>query len=92
MNIYKTKTMIGAINQMEPVHSFLRDRYFPSGAGDLFPTEEVLVEYKDATGNKLAPIVLPRKGDISSHFLHHRHTRHRYRSCKSSHKRSKMRR
>ncbi len=45
--------------------SFLRDRYFPTGAGDMFPTEEVLVEYKDATGNKLAPVVLPRKGNIS---------------------------
>lgn len=65
MNIYKTKTMLAAIKQMVPVTSFLRDRYFPTGAGDMFPTEEVLVEYKDATGNKLAPVVLPRKGGIS---------------------------
>lgn len=65
MNIYKTKTMLAAIKQMIPVTSFLRDRYFPSSAGDMFPTEEVLVEYKDATGNKLAPVVLPRKGGIS---------------------------
>ena len=65
INIYTTKTMLAAVNQMKPATSFLRDRYFPSGAGDLFPTEEVLVEYKDATGNKLAPIVLPSKGDIS---------------------------
>lgn len=65
MNIYKTKTMLAAIKQMTPVTSFLRDRYFPTGAGDMFPTEEVLVEYKDATGNKLAPVVLPRKGGIS---------------------------
>ena len=65
MNIYKTKTMLAAIKQMAPVTSFLRDRYFPTGAGDMFPTEEVLVEFKDATGNKLAPVVLPRKGSIS---------------------------
>lgn len=65
INIYTTKTMLAAVKQMKPATSFLRDRYFPSGAGDLFPTEEVLVEYKDATGNKLAPVVLPRKGDIS---------------------------
>ena len=65
INIYTTKTMLAAVKQMKPATSFLRDRYFPSGAGDLFPTEEVLVEYKDATGNKMAPVVLPRKGSIS---------------------------
>ncbi|MGI6156493.1 MAG: major capsid protein [Enterococcus lemanii] len=65
MNIYKTKTMLAAIKQMEPVTSFLRDRYFPTSGGDLFPTEEVLMEYKDSTGRKMAPVVLPRKGSIS---------------------------
>lgn len=65
MNIYSTTAMLAAIKQKAPVTSFLRDRYFPTGAGDMFPTEEVLVEYKDATGNKLAPVVLPRKGNIS---------------------------
>lgn len=28
-DLYKTKTMLSAVEQMEPVHSFLRDRYFP---------------------------------------------------------------
>ena len=65
MNIYQTKTMLAAVNQMTPATAFLRDRYFPSAAGDQFPTEEVLVEYKDSTGKKLAPVVLPRKGSIS---------------------------
>lgn len=65
INIYQTKTMLAAYKQMTPVTSFLRDRYFPSSAGDQFPTEEVLVEYKDATGKKMAPVVLPRKGSIS---------------------------
>ncbi len=65
INIYKTKTMLAAVKQMKPVTSFLRDRYFPTAPGDMFPTEEVLVEYKDATGNKMAPVVLPRKGSIS---------------------------
>ena len=58
MNIYKTKIMLAAVNQMEPVHSFLRDRYFPTGAGDTFPTDEVLVEYKNTAAHKLAPIVV----------------------------------
>ena len=65
MNIYQTKTMLAAIKQMTPATSFLRDRYFPHAAGDQFPTEEVLVEYKDATGNKMAPVVMPRKGGIT---------------------------
>ena len=65
IDIYRTKTMLAAVRQMTPVTSFLRDRYFPAGAGDLFPTEEVLVEYKDASGNRLAPVVMPRKGSIS---------------------------
>lgn len=65
IDIYKTKTMLAAVRQMTPVTSFLRDRYFPTGSGDMFPTEEVLVEFKDASGNKLAPVVLPRKGSIS---------------------------
>lgn len=58
MNIYKTKTMLGAVKQMEPVHSFLRDRYAPTGSGDLFPTDEVLVEYKNGANHKMAPIVI----------------------------------
>ena len=65
MNIYQTKTMLAAVKQMTPATAFLRDRYFPSAAGDQFPTEEVLIEYKDSTGKKLAPVVLPRKGSIT---------------------------
>lgn len=65
IDIYKTSTMLAAIKQMTPATSFLRDRYFPSGAGDVFPTEKVLIDIKDAGGNKLAPVVLPRKGSIS---------------------------
>ena len=65
MNIYKTTTMLAAVNQQTAATSFLRDRYFPTGAGDMFPTEEVLADYADSTGNKLAPVVLPRKGSIS---------------------------
>ena len=65
MNIYQTKTMLAAVKQMTPATSFLRDYFFTTGAGDMFPTTEVLVEYKDATGKKMAPVVLPRKGGIS---------------------------
>ena len=65
INIYKTQTMLAAVREQTPVTSFLRDHFFTTGAGDMFPTDEVLVEYKDASGNKLAPVVLPRKGGVS---------------------------
>ena len=44
LEIYETTTMIASVEMMTPVTSFLRDRYFPTGDGDIFPTEEVLVE------------------------------------------------
>lgn len=65
IDIYKTQTMLAAIEQMKPVTAFLRDRYFPHSDSDIFPGEEVLVEFKDSTGRKMAPVVLPRKGSIS---------------------------
>lgn len=65
MNIYTTKTMLAAIKNLIRPTSFLRDRYFPVDASSLFPTEEVLIEYKDASGVKMAPVVLPRQGSIS---------------------------
>ncbi len=63
-NIYSTHTMLAAVEQMEPVSTFLRDRYFPTAQEDLFPTEDVLVEFRDGT-TKMAPVVLPRKGSIT---------------------------
>lgn len=57
-NIYQTKTMLNGINAQDPIHSFLRDRYFPTGAEDTFKCDEVLVEYKDSTVHDMAPIVV----------------------------------
>jgi len=63
--IYRTFTMIAAVNQMLPHRTFLRDRYFPTdGASDIFPTEDVLVEYKNGK-KKMAPFVMPRKKGIT---------------------------
>lgn len=66
MNIlYETQTMLAAITLLSKRKTFLRDRYFPCNEKvDIFPTEDVLVEYK--SGSKiLAPCVLPRKGGIT---------------------------
>lgn len=64
LNIYQTHTMLRAVEQTVPAPSFLRDRYLVTGADDMFPTDEVLIEYSDFTGHKMAPVVLPRKGSI----------------------------
>lgn len=65
IDIYKTKNIQAAIEQTTPVTSFLRDRYFATDSDSLFVEEEVIIEFKDASGNKMAPVVLPRKGSIS---------------------------
>ena len=65
LDIFATHTMLAAIEQMNPLHTFLRDRYFPTNdATDVFSTEDVLVEYKDGK-KKLAPFVSPRKGGVA---------------------------
>jgi hypothetical protein len=57
--------MIGAVQQLPTHRTFLRDRYFPcTPSTDIFPTEEVLVEYRDGS-KKIAPVVMPRKGGIN---------------------------
>ena len=58
IDIYSTGRLIMALEGINPASSFLRDRYFPTGAGDIFNTEKVLVEYKDGD-RRLAPFVTP---------------------------------
>lgn len=65
MDFTKTLTLLAAVQQMPPVTSFLRDRYFPTNdATDIFNTDEVLVEYKEGN-KKLAPFVSPRKNGLT---------------------------
>ena len=65
LNIFNTHHLLMAVEQIAPVRSFLRDRYFPTNpATDVFSTDDVLVEYKDGS-KKLAPFVAPRKGGVS---------------------------
>lgn len=64
-DIYSTHTLLMAVEQITPVRSFLRDRYFPTNAAtDIFATDDVLVEYKQGK-KKLAPFVSPRKGGVT---------------------------
>lgn len=63
--IYRTVTMLAAIQAMPTHRTFLRDRYFPTNLGnDIFPGEQVLVEYRNGS-KKMAPCVMPRKGGIT---------------------------
>ena len=63
--IYRTLTMLEAVKQMLTHRTFLRDRYFPTEESrDIFPTEEVLVEYMEG-GKKMVPCVIPRKQGIT---------------------------
>lgn len=65
MDLYKTTILLAAVQQMVTRKTFLRDRYFPTNKKtDIFPTEEVLVEYKSGS-KKMAPCVLPRKKGIT---------------------------
>lgn len=63
INLFDTYYMAGMVQEIVPQMTFFRDRYFPTGAGDIFAGDKVLVEYRDGD-RKLAPFVVPRAGDI----------------------------
>lgn len=64
INLYDTRTLLAAKEVIAPKASFLRDRYFPTAAEDIFDTEKVDIDYEDEQNNKIAPAVLPEKGGI----------------------------
>lgn len=64
LDVYSTPRLLMAVKSAEPVPSFLRDRYFPMTSTSVFPTKDVLVEYKDGD-QRLAPYVAPRKGGVA---------------------------
>lgn len=49
--------------EIVPKVSFFKDRYFPTGAGDIFKANEVLTEYRSGD-RKLAAFVDQKAGDI----------------------------
>lgn len=64
MALYDTTVMLKTVSKMYPVACFFRNRYFPTAPDDIFPTNEVLIEYREGT-RKMAPFVIPRKGGIA---------------------------
>lgn len=64
-NFYNTHTLLSSVKELAPLHSFLKDRYFPTNAAtDIFTTNDVLVEYMKGS-KKAAPFVAPRKGGVT---------------------------
>lgn len=63
-NVFDTYYMAGMVEEIPPLPTFFRDRYFPTNdATDIFNTNKVLVEYQDGD-MQMAPFVVPRAGDI----------------------------
>lgn len=63
-DIFDTYYMAGMVQEIVPVQSFFRDRYFPTNAAtDIFNANKVLVEYRDRD-RAMAPFVVRRAGDI----------------------------
>ena len=61
MDIYKTKVILQAVEQIKPVNTFLRTVFFPFSKTLL--TEDVLIDSKKGK-RKVAPFVAPRVGGV----------------------------
>jgi len=58
VNILETYYMAGLWEGLSPVNTFFRDRYFPTGAGDIYAANKVLVEYRDGDNGRAPFMVL----------------------------------
>lgn len=63
IDIYSTGRLLMAVQGIDPADSFLRDRYFPTTAADVFNTEKVIVDFRDGE-QRLAPFVVQRKNGV----------------------------
>lgn len=64
INIYQTQFMLPVVRAILPRKTFLSSRYFTPGV--IFPTDDVLCEYKDGN-KKIAPFISPRVGGVTSY-------------------------
>lgn len=62
LNIYRTQTLLQAIQLMMPLNTFFRKTFFPGF--QTFVTEDVLLDFKKGK-RKMAPFVAPRVGGIT---------------------------
>jgi len=61
-NIYKTRTMMAAVDKMLPVNTFFMDIFFSNV--ETYPTELIDVDFRKGK-RKMAPFVAPRVGGIT---------------------------
>lgn len=61
IDFFDTYYMAGMVEELTPVPSFFKDRYF--GEEDPFATDKVLIEFMDGD-QTMVPFVDPRSGDI----------------------------
>ncbi len=58
LNLDDPQTLIRMVDKALPAPRFLRERYFPCNPDvDIFPTETILIDYRDKAGRALAPLV-----------------------------------
>ena len=63
IDFFSTYTLMAVTEEIVPQTGFFRDRYFPTGAADIFRSDKVLTEYRKGD-RKMAAFVAPRVGDI----------------------------
>lgn len=63
LNFFDTYTLIAINEESTPKPTFFKDRYFPTGEGDIFASDKVLTEYRKGD-RKMAAFVSRRAGDI----------------------------
>ena len=61
LNFFDNIILAAAVEEVVPAVGFFKDRYFPTGAGDIFKADKVITEYRDGD-RKLAAFVAPRVG------------------------------
>lgn len=63
LNFFDTYSLIAINEEVVPQPSFFKDRYFPTGEGDIFGSDKVLTEYRKGD-RKMAAFISERAGDI----------------------------
>lgn len=63
LNFFDTYILMAIMEEVVPNSFFFRDRYFPTGEGDVFAADKVLTEYRKGD-RKMAAFVSERIGDI----------------------------
>lgn len=63
LDFFDNYMLMAITEEIVPQATFFRDRYFPTGANDIFAADKVLTEYRKGD-RKMACFVAPRVGDI----------------------------